>query len=172
MKIARILILLILPISALFADASFPLSQVSYIQRGILKYDDSEFPLTAYVIKKDGSTILSLQSNAGELVKIALDKNFKLEFVKTSKIFPKSIAKRFVVRDFAAIMGDFDSFSGREIDVDFDAKTRAKSVKCGGYILEFLNYKTAEGSHLEVPQKIKISTPDYSLEFNFVKILK
>ncbi len=147
----------------------FALANKSYIQRGALKFDDVELPVTVYVVFKNGESKMLLESRAGRLVKLELANDGSLLNCEIGALFSRSIAEKFVLRDMRAALGFLENFSSTKLFITSE-NYKLKSIECDNYKMEFFNYENIGG--VEIPRRLKISDEKYSLELEFVTFIE
>ncbi len=169
-KFAFIISFFVLAVSGYSATLGiFTLAEKSYIQRGVLKFDDMELPITVYVVSKNGESKMLLESRAGRLAKLELARDGELLNCEVGALFTRSIAENFALRDMRAALGFLEKLDS-SIRLTSE-NNKVKTIEDGDYYkMEFLNYTNLDG--VEIPRRLKISDENYSLDLEFVAFIE
>lgn len=172
MKISSTLIFMLTLSAMVFAGPSVSaLEGLSYIQRGILRYDGSEVALTAYVKNSPEKSVLVLDSPVGALAKISMDADGGEISCEGGAFFPERLARKFILRDFRAALGLLDAAGLEDAVLYLDGSGNVASIKTPSYEIGFSDYRLFEGCAKPLPQTVRINAGQYSLTLTLAKIL-
>lgn len=163
-KIALVIFLFLSAVCA-FAEKNplFVFSGESYMQRGILTFDNREIAFTVYVKTSSDKIKLVMDTPAGSLAWVELDHFGNLIRSEGGKFFPKRFVESFVLPNFRAIMG-FTKFL--DSPLMYIKNGRACEINYGETVIKFEDLTDLE--LLKTLPRIEIISPKYKLEFNYI----
>ena len=150
--------------AALYAQPAFTLRGNSYVQRGILEYGGEEFPITAYVkhFKPSAETAVVVETQAGSLAKIVLDRNGSEISLEASRAIPERIVRKTILRDIRAVLGFYGLLGADVVRMSKDSRGVVATLDFDGYSIKFSDYKLRNGNRL-LPHTIEICSDSYKL---------
>jgi len=140
----------------------FSFAGQSYIQRGVLTFDDREFAITVYVVSTADKKKMIMESQAGRLAHIELDSLGDVIVCEGGKFFPKSFVERFVLPNFRAIMG-FTKFFNQPLMYLKNGKVC--EIHYDDVAINFCDNLNTSPNNLAC---VEIVSPSYKVDLNFV----
>lgn len=166
-KMRKVATAIILFMSALFAfadtNALFSFSGQSYIQRGVLTFDNREIALNVYVVCSNGKSKMIMDTQAGRLARIELDEFGNVIICEGGKLFPTRFVERLLLPNFRAIMG-FTKFLNQPLVYLKNGKVC--EIQYDDCVIKFCE-TSVKSEKIELP-RVEIESKSYKVELNYI----